>query len=72
MIGIDLVGDFVARAGCGSRPPSLWLVDRLHEAGLLTIPSGTHAIRWLPPLNVSREEVSLAVDILSGVLEKAV
>ena len=71
MLGIELVADFAARAGCGQRPPSLWLVDRLHEAGMLTIPSGTQAIRWLPPLNVKREEVTQAVDILRGVLEKA-
>jgi acetylornithine/succinyldiaminopimelate/putrescine aminotransferase len=70
MLGIELIADFAARAGSGERPPSLWLVDRLHEAGMLTIPSGTHAIRWLPPLNVKREEVTLAVDILRGVLEK--
>ena len=72
MLGIQLVADFAARAGAGTRPPSLWLVDRLHEAGMLTIPAGTHAIRWLPPLNVTRAEVAQAVDILAGVLEKAV
>jgi len=72
MLGIELVADFAARAGTGTRPPSLWLVERLHEAGMLTIPAGTHAIRWLPPLNVTREEVAQAVDILAGVLEKAV
>jgi acetylornithine/succinyldiaminopimelate/putrescine aminotransferase len=48
------------------------MVDRLHEAGMLTIPAGTHAIRWLPPLNVTREEVAQAVGIFAGVLEKAV
>ena len=72
MLGIELVSDFAERVQCGSRPPSFWMVDRLHEAGMLTIPSGTHAIRWLPPLNITREEVALAVDILAGVLEKAV
>jgi len=70
MLGIELAPDFAGRANCGTRPPSFWLVDRLHEAGMLAIPSGTHAIRWLPPLNVTRDEVTLAVDILSGVLEK--
>jgi len=68
MLGIQLVPQFAARAGTGSRPPSLWMVDRLHEAGMLTIPAGTHAIRWLPPLNVTRDEVAQAVEILAGVL----
>ena len=72
MLGIELAADFAARVETVQRPPSLWMVDRLHEAGLLTIPSGTHAIRWLPPLNVTRQEVAQAVDILAGVLEKAV
>ena len=72
MLGIELVADFATRARTGARPPSLWMVDRLHEAGLLTIPAGTHAIRWLPSLNVKREEVTQAVALLAGVLEKAV
>ena len=38
------------------------------EAGLLTVPSGTHAVRWLPPLNVSREEIDEAGEILGRVL----
>jgi acetylornithine/succinyldiaminopimelate/putrescine aminotransferase len=48
--------------------PSLFLVERLHEAGLLTIPSGTHALRWLPPLNVRREEIEEAAAILARTL----
>ena len=44
------------------------MVDRLHEAGLLTVPSGTHAIRWLPPLNVKAHEIDEAAAILARVL----
>jgi acetylornithine/N-succinyldiaminopimelate aminotransferase len=71
MIGIELVADFADQVPTNGRPPGLWLVDRLHEAGLLTVPSGTHAVRWLPPLNVTREEVDRAVDMLRGVLARA-
>ena len=67
MLGIELVSDFAERVG-DQRAPSLALVARLHEAGLLTIPSGTHAIRWLPPLNVTREEIDQAVGILKSAL----
>ena len=70
MIGIDLVADFSKRVATGDRLPSLYMVDRLHEARLLTVPSGTHSIRWLPPLNVTRAEIDEAVDILRGVLQK--
>ena len=71
MIGITLVPDFAERAKLpAEKAPSLWLVERLHEAGLLVIPSGTHALRWLPPLNVQREHLDQATDILRGVLAK--
>lgn len=70
MIGIDLVADFAQRVPSlpAGKPPSLYAVERLHEAGLLTIPSGTHAIRWLPPLNVKRQEIDEAISILKTVL----
>ena len=66
MLAIELVADFATRAKLPEgKVPSLWLVERLHDAGLLTIPSGTHAVRWLPPLNVKREEIDEAAAILT-------
>ncbi|HWL54054.1 MAG TPA: aspartate aminotransferase family protein [Chthoniobacteraceae bacterium] len=52
-----------------AQPPAAGLIARLHEVGLLAIPSGTHAVRWLPPLNVTREEIDQAVDLLAKALE---
>ena len=69
MLGIELVPDFSERVKLPEgKAPSLWLVERLHEAGLLTIPSATHALRWLPALNVKREEIDEAAAILMRVL----
>jgi acetylornithine/succinyldiaminopimelate/putrescine aminotransferase len=69
MLAFELVPDFVARVpAAAQRAPSLLVVDALHEAGLLTVPSGTHAVRWLPPLNVSRQEIEEAAGILKTVL----
>ena len=69
MLGIELVKDFSARAKLPEgKAPALWLVERLHEAGLLTIPSGTHALRWLPALNVTRAEIDEAAAIFGRVL----
>ncbi len=71
MLGLELDAETItARAAfAGSeRAPALQLVDRLQEAGLLSVPSGTHVIRWLPPLNVSRADVVRAVEILGTVL----
>ncbi len=69
MIGIQLDDS----CGDGSeRAVSLQIVDRLHESGMLAVPAGTHTLRWLPPLNVTRAEIDEAVDILAGVLQKSV
>ena len=69
MLAFDLVPDFLERVPAAQkRGPSLHLVDLLHEAGLLTVPSGSHAVRWLPPLNVSRAEIDEAAQILGRVL----
>ena len=70
MLGIELAPDFGERAKLPpGKSPCLFMVERLHAAGLLTVPSGTHAIRWLPPLNVSHAEIDEAVAILKAVLE---
>jgi 4-aminobutyrate aminotransferase-like enzyme len=48
---------------------SLQLVNRLHDAGMLTIPSGTQVIRLLPAYNLSRHEASEAVAIIERTVE---
>jgi acetylornithine/N-succinyldiaminopimelate aminotransferase len=70
LVGIEFATDFADRVK-GFPPgkaPCLYMVERLHEAGVLTIPSGTHAMRWLPPLNVARAEIDEGVSILGSVL----
>jgi acetylornithine/succinyldiaminopimelate/putrescine aminotransferase len=70
LLGFEFVADLAERVAVpAKRSPSLFIVDQLHEAGLLTVPSGTHALRWLPPLNVKREEIDEAVQIFRRVLE---
>jgi len=69
LLGIEFIPDFPDRAKLpAGKAPCLFMVERLHTAGLLTVPSGTHALRWLPPLNVTRAAIDEAVEILSGVL----
>ncbi|MCE9610723.1 MAG: aminotransferase class III-fold pyridoxal phosphate-dependent enzyme [Chthoniobacter sp.] len=72
ILACELVPDFATRVFTlpDGKAPALFLVEALHAAGLLTVPSGTHAIRWLPPLNVSREEIDEAVELLRVTLER--
>jgi acetylornithine/N-succinyldiaminopimelate aminotransferase len=70
MIGIELAADFSRKipACPPTKAPCIFMVEKLHEAGLLTVPSGTHAVRWLPPLNVRQHELEEAAQILGGAL----
>ena len=64
MIGIELapsITELIPSLKVEGKTPAALFVGKLHEAGLLTVPAGTHVIRWLPPLNVSKAEVDEAV-----------
>ena len=67
MIGIELAADIPALANNG-KAASLQLVNRLHDAGLLTIPSGNQVIRLLPPLNLRRNEAEEGIALLAQVV----
>lgn len=43
-------------------------VAKLRERGLLVTPSGNNVIRFLPPLNVTTDELARSIDIFRGVL----
>lgn len=65
MLGIELapaadIAAFAARAA--ERAASLQFVDRLHQAGVLTIPSGTQIVRLLPALNLPRSQAEEGID----------
>ena len=44
------------------------VVARLADAGLLLIPAANHAVRFLPPLNVTAVEIAEALEIVSEIL----
>jgi acetylornithine/N-succinyldiaminopimelate aminotransferase len=52
-----------------ARPVSIQMVERLHAQGMLTIPSGTQVVRFLPALNITSSEVDEALSILNNTLE---
>jgi acetylornithine/N-succinyldiaminopimelate aminotransferase len=55
MIGLEFRADAPGFRG-SDKAPALQVVDRLHAAGVLTIPAGTAVIRLLPALNLTRSE----------------
>ena len=52
----------------GDKAPSIQMVNRLHEAGVLTIPAGNQIVRLLPPLNLTRHQAEEGI----AEIEKAV
>ena len=74
MIGVELEPEAIATLpGFQKNPdraPSLKLVDRCQENGLLLVPSGTARVRWLPPLNVTAENIGQGIDIFLKTLRE--
>jgi acetylornithine aminotransferase/acetylornithine/N-succinyldiaminopimelate aminotransferase len=66
MIGFQLADGIPAFAG-KDKPPGLLFVNRLHEAGVMTIPSGTHVIRILPPLNLTEAEAEEGLNTIESI-----
>lgn len=52
------------------RPASLQMVNRLHEAGVLTIPSGNQVVRFLPALNLRRETLAEGLATVEKILRE--
>jgi acetylornithine aminotransferase/acetylornithine/N-succinyldiaminopimelate aminotransferase len=69
LIGIELADGIPAFAN-SKKAPSLQMVNRLHEAGLLTIPSGLRVFRLLPALNLTRSEASEGLAIIRAEVKK--
>jgi acetylornithine aminotransferase/acetylornithine/N-succinyldiaminopimelate aminotransferase len=68
MLGIELTESIPAFANTG-KAASLNFINHLHDAGVLSIPSGTHVIRFLPALNLTRAEAAEGVALMAGVVK---
>ncbi len=69
MIGFELAGaDRIAAFAQGPKTAAAQFVDRLHAAGLLTVPAGARVVRLLPPLNLNRAEAQEALAIIEQVV----
>ncbi len=65
MVGLELQEkEKIPALAAGEKAASLQFVNRLHEAGLLTIPSGTQVVRLLPALNLTRPDAEEGIAIL--------
>lgn len=68
MLGIELAENIPAFANTG-KVASLNFVNRLHDAGVLTVPSGTQVVRFLPALNLRREDAAEGLAVMVSVVK---
>jgi acetylornithine aminotransferase/acetylornithine/N-succinyldiaminopimelate aminotransferase len=71
MIGVEFRADAVGFRG-SEKPPALQVVDRLHAAGVLTVPAGTSVVRLLPALNLTRPEAMEGLRAIESVVAELV
>jgi acetylornithine/N-succinyldiaminopimelate aminotransferase len=70
MQGIELLPKDKAPAfNRSDAAPSMQLVNKLHAAGVLTIPSGTSVVRLLPALNLPKPQLDEGLRIIDATLE---
>ena len=69
MLGLELREKIPALAG-NPASSAMQLVSRLHDAGVLTIPSGTQVIRLLPALNLKRTEAEEGLQAIESVVQR--
>ncbi|MDP6035973.1 MAG: acetylornithine transaminase [Verrucomicrobiota bacterium] len=71
MIGVVLAEGITAFAQ-SKRPASVQMVQRLHDAGLLTIPAGADVFRLLPALNLTKEDADEGLALIESVAKELV
>ena len=70
MQGLELQSrETIPAFAASEKPASLQMVNRLHQAGVLTIPSGNQVVRLLPALNIPRAQLAEGLAIIEATLK---
>jgi acetylornithine/N-succinyldiaminopimelate aminotransferase len=71
MLGLELAENIPAFTA-SDKSAALQFVDRMHAAGVLTIPAGIRTIRLLPPLNLKPQEAGEGISRIEEVVKSLV
>ena len=71
ILGIELAGKIPAFAA-SDKTAALQFVNRLHAAGVLTVPAGNQIVRLLPPLNLKPQEAGEGISKIEEVVKSLV
>jgi acetylornithine/succinyldiaminopimelate/putrescine aminotransferase len=70
MVGIELVPNLPNLPGDPSKTQAIRLSLLFHAAGLLAIPAGANIMRFLPPLNLRRDDAEEGLKLIESVMAK--
>jgi len=71
MIGVELAGkEKIPALAASEKSASIQFINRLHEAGVLAIPSGAQVVRLLPALNLTRAQAEEGLQLIEGVVKQ--
>ena len=71
MIGLELAAkEQIPAFASSDKSAAIQFVNRLHEAGALTIPSGAQVVRLLPALNLTRRQAEDGIELIESVVKK--
>ena len=68
MLGLELAEKIPAFAA-SDKPAAIQFVNRLHTAGVLTIPAGAQIVRLLPPLNLKPQDAGEGIAKIEEVVK---
>jgi len=69
MLGLELLPkDRIPALAATDKTAALQFVNRLHEAGVLTIPSGAQIVRLLPALNLTQAQAAEGISLIEKVV----
>ena len=71
ILGLELQGKIPAFAA-SDKTPALQFVNRLHAAGVLTVPAGNQIVRLLPALNLKPQEAGEGIAKIEEVVKSLV
>ncbi len=73
MLGLELVErEKIPAFASSEKTATVQFVNRLHQAGVLTIPAGTQIVRLLPPLNLKPQEAGEGINKIEEVVKSLV
>jgi len=71
MLGLELAENIPVFAA-SDKSAAIQFVNRLHAAGVLTIPAGTQIVRLLPPLNLKPQEADEGIAKIEEIVKQLV